>query len=75
LAAVGISLSGRPLVGGTINVIAQASKGAQVALAPLGALIGEPGFGRVTASLIATGEGAFFGAGLAFGLTHRRRVR
>jgi DNA-binding winged helix-turn-helix (wHTH) protein len=73
-AALVISLSGRPLAGGTVNAVAQAAKGAQIALAPLGALIGEPGFGRLTAALIAVGEGAFFGAGLALGLTHRGRI-
>jgi hypothetical protein len=73
-AALAISASGRPLAGGTVNAIAQAAKGAQVALAPLGALIGEPGFGRLTAALIALGEGAFFGGGLALGLTHRPRI-
>jgi DNA-binding winged helix-turn-helix (wHTH) protein len=73
LAALLVARSGRPLAGGTIDAIAQASRGAQVALAPLGSLIGEPGFGRLTASITATGEGALFGAGLAFGLTTRRR--
>src|SRR5690606_22515071 len=37
-----LSSNGIPLVGGIINEIAQASRGSRVALAPLGALVGEP---------------------------------
>ena len=71
LAALWLALSGRPLVGGTIHRIAQSSSGSQAALTPLGRLIGEPGFGPLTAGLISTGEGALFGVGLALGLTRR----
>jgi hypothetical protein len=70
-AAVLLSLTGHPLVGGTINAVAQASAGSQVALAPLGAWLGEPAFGPVTQSLVALAEGALFGFGLAWGLTRR----
>ena len=45
--------------------------GSQATLTPLGRLIGEPDFGPLTAALIATGEGALFGLGLALGLTRR----
>jgi DNA-binding winged helix-turn-helix (wHTH) protein len=71
VAALAVSLTGRPLVGGTIHAIAQASAGQQALLSPLGRLIGEPGFGPITAALIATGEGLAFGCGLALGLTRR----
>lgn len=71
LGALALTLSGRPLVGGTIHAIAQSSQGAQATLTPLGRLIGEPDFGPVTASVIGIGEGALFGFGLAFGLTRR----
>ncbi len=71
LAALLVTLSGRPLVGGTLHLIAQASEGSQATLAPLGRFIGEPDFGPVTASLIGTLEGALFGFGLAFGGTRR----
>lgn len=71
LATLAISLTGRPLVGGTIHLIAQSSAGSQATLTPLGHLIGEPGFGAVTSAILATGEGALFGLGLALGLTHR----
>jgi DNA-binding winged helix-turn-helix (wHTH) protein len=70
-AALALSLSGRPLVGGTIHVIADASVGSQATLTALGRLIGESDFGPLTAALIATGEGALFGLGLALGLARR----
>ena len=73
VAAFALSLAGSPLVGGTIDAIAQASSGSQAALTPLGRLIGEPDFGPVTAAVIGTGEGALFGFGLILGLTHRSR--
>ena len=71
LAALVLALAGRPLVGGTIHLIAQASRGSQATLTPLGQLMGEPDFGYLTAALLATGEGALFGVGLALGLTRR----
>jgi DNA-binding winged helix-turn-helix (wHTH) protein len=74
VAALSIAVSGRPLVGGTINRIAGAADGSQATLAPLGRLLGEPGFGPLSSALIGTGEGAVFGLGLAAGLTHRRRT-
>jgi DNA-binding winged helix-turn-helix (wHTH) protein len=73
LAALLLTLTGRPLVGGTIHAIAQASYGSQAALTPLGALIGEPDFGPLSRAVIGTGEGAVFGLGLALGLTRRGR--
>jgi hypothetical protein len=73
LAALALGLAGHPLVGGTIHVIAQASTGARAVLTPLGRLIGEPGFGPVTAALLSLGEGVAFGLGLALGLTSRRQ--
>ena len=72
-AALLMSISGLPLVGGSIHLIAQASHGGgEPLLAPLGRLIGEPDFGPVSAALIAMGEGAAFGLGLALGITRRR---
>jgi hypothetical protein len=70
-AALCLALARRPLVGGTVHLVAQQSTGSQAVLTPLGRIIGEPDFGPVTAALIATGEGALFGLGFAFGLTHR----
>jgi hypothetical protein len=71
LTALALSLAGRTLVGGTLHAIAQAAAGGTGLLAPLGRLIGEPGFGPITAALISMGEGAAFGLGLAAGLTRR----
>jgi DNA-binding winged helix-turn-helix (wHTH) protein len=70
-AALMLTLAGRPLVGGTIHAIAQASRGSQAALTPIARLVGEPDFGRLTAAVIGTGEGALFGIGLSLGLTRR----
>lgn len=75
LGALILTMSGRPLVGGTIHAIAQASQGAQATLTPLGRLIGEPDFGPVSQAIIGTGEGVFFGLGLALGLTSRKSHR
>jgi DNA-binding winged helix-turn-helix (wHTH) protein len=71
LSALLLALAGRPLVGGTIHAIAQASHGSQAVLTPLATLIGEPDFGPVSRAVIGTGEGALFGFGLALGLTRR----
>jgi DNA-binding winged helix-turn-helix (wHTH) protein len=71
LAALGLALMGRPLVAGTIHVIAAASAGSQATLTPLGRLLGESDFGPFTSALVATAEGALFGFGLALGLTRR----
>jgi hypothetical protein len=71
LAALMLTLAGRPLVGGTIHAIAQASRGSQAALTPIARLVGEPDFGPLTAAVIGTGEGALFGLGVAIGLTRR----
>ncbi len=71
LAALTLTLSGRPLVGGTIHAIAQVSRGSQAALTPIARLIGETEFGPLTAALIGTGEGALFGIGLSLGLARR----
>ena len=71
IAALALTLAGRPLVGGTIHAIAQASRGSQATLTPLGRLVGEPDFGPLSAAVIGTGEGVLFGLGLALGLTRR----
>ena len=71
LAGLGLTLGARPLVGGTIHAIAAASHGSRATLAPLGRLIGEPDFGPVSRSILAFGEGATFGLGLAYGLMRR----
>ena len=56
-----------------INEIAGSSPDAQLALAPLGRLIGEPDFGHVTRVTLSAFEGGAFGFALAWGLTARPR--
>lgn len=73
LAAAALTISGRPLVGGTIHAIAKASAGSQAALTSLGRLVGEPDFGPISGALLGMGEGGIFGVGVALGLTRRRR--
>jgi DNA-binding winged helix-turn-helix (wHTH) protein len=72
IGALALTIDGRPLVGGTIHAMAEASQGAQVLLTPLGRLVGDPGFGRFSQALLGTLEGVMFGAGLALG--HTRRI-
>jgi hypothetical protein len=72
LAGLALTLAGRPLAGGTINVIAHAAEGSRATLAPLGRLIGEPDFGPWSSAILAFIECALFGAGLAAGLLRRR---
>ena len=72
LAGIALTLAGRPLVGGTIHAIADSADGSRATLAPLGRLIGEPDFGPVSRGILAFGEGAMFGLGLAYGTMRRR---
>ncbi len=73
-AATGLALTGRPLVGGRIHQIAQASRNSELGLAPIGRLFGEPDFGPLAQTLLAALEGATFGGALAWGLTRRPRA-
>ena len=71
LGGILLASMGRPLVGGLISAIAQASRGSQLALTPLGALVGDPAFTATTKVLLAILECGLFGTGLAWGLTKR----
>ena len=81
LAGLALTLAGRPLAGGTIHAIADAAEGSRATLAPLGRLFGEADFGPLSGAILAFGECALFGAGLATGLfrplrrEHRSDVR
>jgi DNA-binding winged helix-turn-helix (wHTH) protein len=70
--ALALAGAGRPLVGGTLHVIAREARGSQISLTPLGRLIGEPGFGPVSQALIAAWEGGIFGLGVGIALLRRR---
>jgi hypothetical protein len=72
VAALVLSWSGRPLVGGTLHAIARDARGSQISLAPLGRLVGEPDFGPVSQALIAAWEGGIFGLGVGIALLRRR---
>jgi DNA-binding winged helix-turn-helix (wHTH) protein len=69
--ALALGSTGRPLVGGTLHLIAREARGSQISLAPLGRLIGEPGFGPVSQALIAAWEGGIFGFGVGMALFRR----
>jgi DNA-binding winged helix-turn-helix (wHTH) protein len=69
--AVALAWAGRPLIGGLIHDVARASRDAQLVLAPLGRLIGEPDFGPVSRVLLSAFEGGIFGCSLAWGFTRR----
>jgi hypothetical protein len=72
-AAVVITALGGHLAGTSLNFLARSFQGSQVGLAPLARMLGEPELGRLTRAVIGAGEGAFFGFGLALGLTRRPR--
>ena len=74
-AGAGLALANRTLIGGLINEIAKTSPNAQLVLAPLGQLIGEPDFGPATRVIISALECAAFGASVAWGLTIRPAPR
>ena len=64
---------GADLAADSLNALARSFQGSQVQLAPLARLLGEPEIGGFTRAVLAAWEGAFFGAGLAWGLTRRPR--
>jgi DNA-binding winged helix-turn-helix (wHTH) protein len=70
-AATLLTLGGRHLVGSSLDVLASAFDGSSVGLAPIARLLGEEALRPVTRTLVSAAEGLLFGAGLAFGLTHR----
>lgn len=75
MAGLALTLAGFPLAGGTIHAIADAADGSRATLAPLGRLIGEPDFGPVSRAILAFGESAVFGLGLARALIRRPDAR
>jgi DNA-binding winged helix-turn-helix (wHTH) protein len=70
-AAVLLTLADRQLVASTLDSMAAAFEGSDVGLAPLARLLGEQELRPVTRAVVSAFEGLLFGAGLAFGLTHR----
>jgi DNA-binding winged helix-turn-helix (wHTH) protein len=73
VAAVVITALGGHLAGTSLNFVARSFSGSQVGLAPLAQMLGEPELGPLSRAVIGAYEGAFFGFGLALGLTRRPR--
>lgn len=71
LAAAAVSWLGGQLGGASLDTIARSFPASRVRLDVLGTLAGEPGFGRVTRSILGAFEGLLFGGGLVLGLTRR----
>ena len=74
VAATGLALAGRHLVGSSLDLMADAFAGSQVGLDPLARLLGEERLRPMTRTLVSGFEALMFGSGLAFGLTRRPRV-
>jgi hypothetical protein len=71
LGAIVLTWLGHSLVGGLVHDIARSARSEDLLLAPLGHLLGEPGFGPLSRALLGAFEGGVFGAALAWGLTRR----
>ena len=74
IAGIAITLAGGTMVAASLDIAAGAFQGSQVGLAPIAQLLGEGTLRPITGTLISAFEGLLFGAGLAFGLTHRPRM-
>lgn len=73
VAGIALTWAGRSLAGASLNEMARAFQGSQVALTPVARLVGEREMGPVTRTLMAAYEGLLFGVGLILGLTRRLR--
>lgn len=71
VAAVGLALAGRHMVGSSLDQIAGAFAGSQIGLDPLARLLGEDSLRPITRTVVSAFEALMFGAGLSFGLTRR----
>jgi DNA-binding winged helix-turn-helix (wHTH) protein len=69
-----LALAGRHLVAASLDVLADRFAGSAAGLGPLARLFGEQSLRPITRTLISAFEGLLFGAGLAYGLTHRPAV-
>src|SRR5204862_183945 len=70
-AAVVITGRGGQLAGTSLDFVARSFQGSHVGVAPLARMLGEPELGPLSRAVIGAYEGAFFGFGLALGLTRR----
>jgi hypothetical protein len=69
-----LTLLGHPLVGGTIHMLAGTVAGSPATLTPLARLLGEPDLGATSGAILAVGEAATFGLGLAWGLRRHHNL-
>ncbi len=67
-AAILLTLAGRTLFSGSLEILARGFAGSQMGLDPLSRLFGEGQFGRVTQVVLGAFEGAIFGAGMTGGM-------
>jgi DNA-binding winged helix-turn-helix (wHTH) protein len=74
IAAALLAWSGHLLMGGLVHEVARASRDAELVLAPLGHLIGEPDFGPLSRLVVSAFEGGALGASLTWGLTRDIRT-
>jgi DNA-binding winged helix-turn-helix (wHTH) protein len=72
-AAMLLSLGGRNLAGGTLNILSASFQGSQVSLLPLARLLGEGDVGALSRLVVSGFEGFCFGCGVVAGLTRRPR--
>lgn len=73
IAALLLAATGSHLGAMSLDFMARSFPGSQVSFEPIARLLGESAPGWLTRLAIGAGEGLAFGAGLAFGLTHRPR--
>ena len=71
VAGILLTLADRHLVASSLDAMAAIFDGSRVGLTPLARLLGEQELRLLTRTIISAFEGLLFGAGLAFGLTHR----
>jgi DNA-binding winged helix-turn-helix (wHTH) protein len=70
-----LALGGRHLVAASLDVLADKFAGSAAGLGPLARLLGEQSLRPMTRTLVSGFEGLLFGTGLAYGLTHRPKVK
>ncbi len=73
-AACALAVSGRHLVGSSLDLMASGFAGSAVGLDPLARLLGEDNLRPITRTLVSGFEAMLFGSGLTFGLTRRPRA-
>ncbi len=74
LCGLALTLLGHPLVGGTIHMLAGTVAGSPATLTPLARLLGEPDLGATSGAILAVGEAATFGLGMAWGLRRHHNL-